>query len=265
MNNDPVIEASSLPTLPAFCLLDARSAPAFEERHPTGAVRVPMETWITASQEEKTSLDNVAYWELQIRALGVGNDTPAVIYDDGRMIDAARVWFILQYFGAKPLIVNGGWPQLAGMTLTARPPGTSPEFKAQASSGSVGLVDRHQLKAQIENQSASAKLLDVRTAAEFKGEDLRRNKRGGHLPGAQLLPHAELMKDGKLLDPAALRSMLMQAGIQDGDAVVMHCDAGARAALASVAALRAGYKDVHAYYLSFADWARDDSCPLIRP
>ena len=30
------------------------------------------------------------------------------------------------------------------------------------------------------------------------------------------------------------------------------------------AAVRAGYDDVRVYYLSFADWARDESCPIVR-
>jgi thiosulfate/3-mercaptopyruvate sulfurtransferase len=46
--------------------------------------------------------------------------------------------------------------------------------------------------------------------------------------------------------------------------VVTHCDGGGRAALAALALLQAGFGDVHTYYLSFADWARDESCPIVR-
>jgi thiosulfate/3-mercaptopyruvate sulfurtransferase len=37
----------------------------------------------------------------------------AVAYDSGGMTNAARVWFILQYYGLKAVILNGGWPVLA--------------------------------------------------------------------------------------------------------------------------------------------------------
>jgi hypothetical protein len=30
------------------------------------------------------------------------------------------------------------------------------------------------------------------------------------------------------------------------------------------AAVRAGYDDVRVYYLSFADWVQDESCPIVR-
>ena len=43
-----------------------------------------------------------------------------------------------------------------------------------------------------------------------------------------------------------------------------HCDAGGRAALAALAAVVAGRRDVQAYYLSFSDWAADGSCPVAK-
>jgi thiosulfate/3-mercaptopyruvate sulfurtransferase len=61
-----------------------------------------------------------------------------------------------------------------------------------------------------------------------------------------------------------LRDLLAAAGFRPGDHVVTHCDGGGRAALAAAAAARAGYGDVHAYYLSFADWAKDESCPIVQ-
>lgn len=46
--------------------------------------------------------------------------------------------------------------------------------------------------------------------------------------------------------------------------VVTHCDGGGRAALAALAAVNAGQKNVSAYYLSFSDWAKDESCSIVR-
>jgi thiosulfate/3-mercaptopyruvate sulfurtransferase len=58
--------------------------------------------------------------------------------------------------------------------------------------------------------------------------------------------------------------MMEQAGFDPGDHIVTHCEGGGRAALAAAAAARAGYEDVRVYYLSFGDWARDESCPIVR-
>ncbi|ESZ02137.1 sulfurtransferase [Mesorhizobium sp. L48C026A00] len=262
MPHDPIIEPDALPSIGEFRLLDVREPASLEADHPAMAVRVPIEEWEAAAKSGETSFENVTYWEQAITDLGVGGPRPAVIYDDGRMTEAARVWFILQYFGAEALIVNGGWPAIRGQREPlAQASGLSgpTTFKARPGVGSVGLVDRQTLKADLDG----VQLLDARTTDEFAGTDLRRNARGGHLPGARLLPHASLLDDGRLKPAGALRNLLSAAGFRAGDHVVTHCDGGGRAALAAAAAVRAGYDDVRAYYLSFADWAKDESCPVV--
>lgn len=264
MSHDPVIEPSALRSLSAFRLLDVRDPAAFSSGHATNAVRVPIEVWEAAAKTGETSFENAAYWERGIAELDVDGDAPAVVYDDGRMTEAARVWFILQYFGAKAFILNGGWPAIEGrddLVGAAQPARTSSTFRARPGAGPVGLVDRQTLKAEL---NSDVRIFDARTAGEFAGDDLRRNARGGHLPGARLLPHANLL-DGSRLRPAAeLHSLLADAGFQPGDHIVTHCDGGGRAALAAAAAARAGYDDVRAYYLSFADWAKDESFSIAR-
>ena len=264
MANDPVIEPAALPGLGKVRLLDVRDAASFDAGHRKDATRVPIEVWEAAAKSGETSFENIGYWEDAIAALGVDGSVPAVVYDDGRMTEAARVWFILQYFGAEAGILNGGWPTIENRHDLRGPvpkSDTPTIFKARPGSGPVGLVDRQTLKAELD---AGVRIFDARTVGEFAGEDLRRNSRGGHLPGARVLPHASLLDGGGLLPVEELRQLLTSAGFQSGDHLVTHCDGGGRAALAAAAALRAGYRDVRAYYLSFADWARDESCAIVR-
>jgi thiosulfate/3-mercaptopyruvate sulfurtransferase len=264
MSTDPVIEPSALLSVPTFRFLDVREASAFSLAHARNAVRVPIEIWEAAATSGETSFDNAAYWEQAIDGLGVDASVLTVVYDDGRMTEAARVWFILQYFGAKAVILNGGWPAIerdAGLLRAPRPtPGPS-TFRARPGAGSVGLVDRQTLKGQL---NSDVRIFDARTEGEFSGGDLRRNGRGGHMPGARLLPHADLLNGSGLKTATELHDLLSKVGFQPGDHVVTHCDGGGRAALAAAAAVRAGYHDVRAYYLSFADWAKDESCPIVR-
>lgn len=260
MPYDPVVEASALGALPAFRLIDARAADEFSADKVTHAVRAPVETWEAAARAGETAFDNLAFWQSAIADLGVDGEAPAIVYDDGRMIDAARVWFILQYFGAKAFILNGGRPAIEG-DLPGSAPTASSAFQARPGSGPVGLVDRATLKAELDGD---ARVFDARSAGEYSGEDLRRNSRGGHLPGARWLSHASLLQGARLRPAAELRDLLSQAGFRPGDPIVTLCDGGGRAALAAAAAARAGHRDVRAYYLSFADWAEDESCPVVQ-
>lgn len=126
----------------------------------------------------------------------------------------------------------------------------------------VGLVTREALEQRLDG---SVQILDARTRSEHRGEDLRANDRGGHLPGAKLVEHASLLAaDGTLKPRQKLNELFADAGLAADAPVVTHCDGGGRAALAALAALNAGQQDVSAYYLSFSDWAKDESCPFVR-
>jgi thiosulfate/3-mercaptopyruvate sulfurtransferase len=262
MPQDPVIEIKDVGGLSNVMLLDVRDKAAFDADHADGAVRVPVEAWVEAARNSETSFADVGFWQQQISHLGVGAKTSAIIFDDGRLTEAARVWFILQYFGATAYVLNGGWDAVKGSEITnsETQSGTQDPFVARPGVGTVGLIEREALKDEIGN---GAVIFDARTQAEFDGLDLKNNARGGHLPGARLLSHSELL-EGKRLKPAAtLHRLIDDAGFQPGDHIVTHCDGGGRAALAAVAAARAGYPDVRVYYLSFFDWAKDESCPIV--
>jgi thiosulfate/3-mercaptopyruvate sulfurtransferase len=262
MPNDPFVDVAALSSLGPIRYLDTRDQAMFEAGHAPGAVRVPVEEWDKAAKAADIGSNKTAYWVEALGSLGVDPSTVAVTYDGGQMTNAARVWFILQYFGAKTVILNGGWPALSA--ASGLPAGAGPSkavFRAAPGAGSVGLIDRETLKRQL---GAEAHVFDTRTRAEFTGEDARNRSRSGHLPGARHLSHTDLLDNGVVRPAPVLRSMLERAGFGPGDHIVTHCEGGGRAALGAAAAVRAGFDDVRVYYLSFADWVRDDSCPIVR-
>jgi thiosulfate/3-mercaptopyruvate sulfurtransferase len=261
MPRDPFVEVAGLSSLGPVRYLDARDQAAFDAGHAPGAVRVPLDAWDATIKRGDHRLEQTAYWDEALGALGVDGSTLAVTYDNGSMTNAARVWFILQYFGLSAVILSGGWPMLSAAAV---PPAAAPApgaYHVTPNAGPVGVVDRALLKQQLDGQ---AQVFDSRTRAEFTGEDSRGRPRGGHLPGARHLSHADLMEKGIVHPAPVLRAMLEKAGFGPGDHIVTHCEGGGRAALAAAAAVRAGFDDVRVYYLSFADWARDESCPIVR-
>lgn len=182
-----------------------------------------------------------------------------VVLDDGRMTEAARVWFILQYFGLPVAVLNGGLPVLDQVPDQVSP--YSAPLKLRPGSGRVALRDRSSLRGELE----SVQIFDARTGAEYRGEDLKGNSRGGHLPGAISLSHDMLLDGQRLRDAREIEDMLDAAGLSGDLPIVSHCNGGGRAALAALAAVVAGRNDVHVYYLSFADWAEDESCTISSP
>jgi thiosulfate/3-mercaptopyruvate sulfurtransferase len=248
----PVVSSKELDQLGPLRML---YVPAGDEV-PQGLTGVPIDNWIARAKTSQTGLDDLAFWQAEFEKLGVGPDAVTVVADDGSMTEAARVWFILQYFGLPVVALNGGVT-----ALQALPPHSAPYSGALSltpSSGAVGLMDRAALKGALPQMQ----VFDARTAAEFSGLDLKGNTRGGHLPGAALLAHGDLLDEAGLKSEAEIAAMLDKAGITDGKPIVTHCNGGGRAALAALAAVMAGRSDVRVYYLSFADWAADETCPV---
>ncbi len=261
MPNDPFIDPAALSSVGPVRYLDARDQAAFDAGHAPNAVRAPVDAWDKAIKAADIGFGQTAFWEQALGSLGIGPDVTAVTYDAGGMTNAARVWFVLQFFGIPCLIANGGWPALTAHDVPAGARPASRGLPLSPGVGAVGVVDRETLKGQLDG---AARVFDSRTRAEFTGEDSRGRPRSGHLPGALHLSHADLMDKGVVHPAPTLRGLMEGVGFGAGNPIVTHCEGGGLAALAAAAALRAGFDDVRVYYLSFGDWAQDESCPIVR-
>src|SRR5262249_26640504 len=177
MPNDPFVNVGDLPSLGPLRYLDVRDQAAFDAGHAPGAVRVPLEEWDAAVKAANTGFAKTAYWDNALSALGLTPNVTAIAYDAGGMTNAARVWFILQYYALRAVILSDGWPVLAAATGLPPAEAASPgDFRAMPGSGAVGLVDRGILREQLDGR---AQVFDTRTRAEFTGEDGRNRARSG--------------------------------------------------------------------------------------
>jgi thiosulfate/3-mercaptopyruvate sulfurtransferase len=261
---DTIVEAKDA-LAGSFLVLDARPEADYRAGHVAGAVPVPGAAWDRAAKTAEGAFDNVEYWNAAIGALGIDGLRRIAVYDDGKATDAARVWFILQYFGAPVAMVDGNWPAICAIlgqqTETVVNQLVAATFSGRPGTGAVGLRERATLRAALD----SVQVFDARTQSEYDGKDVRNNPRGGHLPGAIRVGHIDLLDaSGRLKSASELRRLLDEAGFTSSRPIVTHCEGGGRAALAALAAVHAGFASVDNYYLSFADWARDDACPIIK-
>src|SRR3954465_12439954 len=153
MPNDPFVDISNLPALVPLRYLDVRDQAAFDAGHAPGAVRVPLDEWDAAAKAADTGFAKTAYWDKALNALGVDSTVTAIAYDSGGMTNAARVWFILQYYGLKAVILNGGWPALASATgLPLAAAASSGGFRAVPASGPGGVGGRGAFWGAIERR-----------------------------------------------------------------------------------------------------------------
>jgi thiosulfate/3-mercaptopyruvate sulfurtransferase len=116
-------------------------------------------------------------------------------------------------------------------------------------------------------------LLDVRSAAEYRGErfwpsgGMEPGARAGHVPSAVHQPIDDLYNhDGSFRSAAELRAVFAQVDLDGGGELITYCTVGARAATAWFALSHLlGRDHVRVYEASWAEWGRAPGVPVEWP
>lgn len=211
-----------------------------------------------------TFLPTPAAFEEMMAKLGIADATRVIVYDERGGIYAARLWWILNYFGhGNVALMNGGWikwaaesratsadsPSPPAATFTARP---HPEMVATASDV-VASINR-----------PGVKIVDARTAAEIEGKDLRGIKRGGFIESSVPVYWEDL------LDPQAktfksadeIRKIYQDRGVLPSQQVIAYCQVGMRASVDLFALHLIGYPNLRNYYGAWEEWGNRDDTPI---
>ncbi len=199
-------------------------------------------------------------------ALGVGNDTRVVFYDQKGLASAARGWWMMGLFGHdRAAVLDGGLPKWRreGRAVEAGdpPPATPATFRPDLRAGRLrGIGD------MLANVGSGAELvLDARAAGRFAGTapEPRAGMRSGHIPGAHSLPYTELLAEDRTMLPAdALRARFAQAGADGTRPVVTSCGTGVTAAILTLGMVRAGLPAGALYDGSWTEWGGRPDTPI---
>jgi thiosulfate/3-mercaptopyruvate sulfurtransferase len=240
-----------------YRILDAREKPKYEAGHVQGAA------WVDHDQWAKDDL-GVERWRRRIgNTLGIGADTPVVIYDDVRSNRAARIWWLLRAAGVRDVrLLNGGWKgwQGAGGPVTKEEPNIESvkfDFKFQP----FRVATKEFVLKAIDEKNVQ--IIDSRSKQEFVGED-KRAKRGGAIPGARHLEWSEAIdaKTQRFKSAAELTKLFEDAGIDPSKPCTTYCQSGGRASVMAFTLELMGGKDVRNYYKSWAEWGNDEKTPI---
>lgn len=198
-----------------------------------------------------------------MRRAGISADSLVIPYDDANGMFAARLWWALNYYGHESVaVLDGGWTKwiAEGRAVeTSLPTIPSGDFSARPQPD--WFRDAAAVQAAL---GTATKLVDMRGAAEFKGESSRA-VRMGHIPGAVNQPRADLVgPDGALLPPEQLRAKFEALGVtDDAPEVIFYCNAGVSASFGLLALRAAGITAQAAMYDgSWKDWGNDPSKPI---
>ena len=222
--------------------------------------------WIRNPKAPPTFLPTPREFEALMSKLGISNATRVIAYDDRAGIYAARLWWILNYYGhANVALLDGGWTKWAAEQRPAN--AAVPAFAAATftvTPGTVKVATADDVKAAINNPKV--KLLDARTQAEIDGKDLRNIKRGGYIESSIPLYWEDTLDPAaKTFKPAAeIARLYRDKGITAGDNVTVYCQIGMRAShdLFTLALIGHDLTKLSNYYGAWEEWGNRDDTPI---
>lgn len=238
----------------------------FEAAHIPGAVFFDIDEVADLSSPLPHMLPPAEKFASRMQALGLGDGSRIVVYDNSPLRSAARVWWMLMLFGAHEVaILDGGfgkWQAEGRQQESGKPVVRHRHFTVWADGSLVR--DARQMTENL--RTKGEQVVDARSAGRFAGTDPepRAGLRGGHIPGSKNLPFDLLLNDdGTYKTPAAIKALFADAGIDLAKPLVATCGSGVTSAvLAFGAALVAGAK-VAIYDGSWSEWGASPHNPIV--
>lgn len=248
-------------------LAGKRGADEYARGHLPGAVFLDLEQDLAAPRGAgpgRHPLPAADAFAQVLSRIGVGPSTLVVAYDDAGGAIAARLWWLLRYFGhGGGRVLDGGiaaWTA-SGYALTTDVPTIDPTPPLALQPGSAGVVDKRAVDALRRDRDAV--ILDARAPERYEGRSEPIDARPGHVPGARSAPFAEnvVAPGGAFLTRDVLERRYRARGALDAKKIVCYCGSGVTACHDLLALSLLGRDDALLYEGSWSDWSSDPSLP----
>ncbi|MEM1314541.1 MAG: sulfurtransferase [Pseudomonadota bacterium] len=236
-------------------LIDVRPAEAFEAGRIPGAVHLAPDAVADPGSPIEGELRPVDDIARMLGDLGVSADARVVLYDDKGGFHAARMFWVLEYFGHRnAALLDGGvqaWERAGGALMRSpadrpEPQAFSPALSPRRFASADWIMERR--------RDAAATVVDVRPAAAYAA---------GHIPWAVNVPwSANLEADKTMKSADALIAHFAARGVTSERAVVVHCQNGLASAHSYFALRLIGHPDVRTYHRSWAEWGSAGDLPV---
>ena len=254
LNNDKLVIVDC-----RFSLMDKEYGKrSYEDSHIKGAVRVDIETELSAPIKEhggRHPLPCVDELKTTFENIGISNDSIVVAYDEGDLAGPARLWWILKYLGHdKVYVLNGGikaFEEIGGETTSENIPVKKGNFDVNVNEKMR--VNMEYVRERINKENIA--IVDCRENGRYNGEFEPVDKKAGHIPSALNYFWMNILnnQDDKLTMKSKDELKELFSKLNNYDEVIIYCGSGITASPVSLA-LKEANIDHKLYAGSFSDW-----------
>lgn len=239
-------------------------AAEYEAEHIPGALFLNLEELRDTGSDLPNMLPPPEKFASRMQALGLGDGSRIVVYDNSPIRTSARAWWMFRLFGAHGVaILDGGlqkWKAEGRPLESGRPSVRHRHFTVWKDDTTVRTKD--QVREAL--GSKATQIVDARSFSRFTGEEpeSRADIASGHIPGSRNLPYARLFNtDGTWKRGNELKAVFIDAGVDLSKPIITTCGSGVTAAVLLFGAALLGKQDVALYDGSWTEWGSDPATP----
>jgi len=256
---------------PSVKIIDFRKPTDYAKEHLEKALNIWRTDIEDGSFPYKGMMASAKKIEALFSRLGIKTGDMLVIYDDKGLVDATRLWWILQnYDYTNVKLLNGGltaWEVAKGKTTDATAAATlASNFKLTKN---PSFRFHNSKKGVLKALKGNTFLLDTRTQDEFSGKNQKKGAfKGGRIPNSILINWVEAIDYNgtkKMKSKKELRQIYGRLPLNKNDTIIVYCHSGVRSAHTTfVLTQLLGYKNVTNYDGSWTEWSYFDELPFVK-
>jgi len=266
-----LIEVESLKTIinrSDIKILDFRKRELYNKEHIIGAIQLWRTDIVDTSYPYGGMMASRAQIENLFSKLGINTTDTIIVYDNNGLVEASRLWWILQNYDFKNVkLLEGGihaWKANEGEITTEVPKRDETVFKLSENPEMKYYISKEKT---IEALRHNVVLLDTRTADEFSGKWKKPGARkGGRLPNSMHMDWVEAINyngDKRLKPLKDLEKTYNKLNLKKTDSIIVYCHSGVRSAHTTfVLTQLLGYKNVKNYDGSWTEWSYFNDLPF---
>lgn len=241
--------------------VDCRPTQNYLDGHIPGAISI----WRDEMSDDQSMILPREDIEQILSEKGIREDAILILYDDHGSCEAARLWWVMDYYGFDQIhILNGGFgawkrsgkPVIGGNQIL--PP---TQFKFTNQEHKSHSADMNYIVTKMGQDGI--KIIDARTQEEYDGSITKKGAHhGGSIPGSIHIDFMESVSpdeedDKRILPIDQLISLYEQKGVYPQDTIITFCHSGARSAHTTFILTQVlGYDQVRNYDGSWIEWSR---------
>jgi thiosulfate/3-mercaptopyruvate sulfurtransferase len=221
-------------------------------------------TFSDTSSKFPNTILSIKKFEIEVRNLGINNNSKLVVYDDLGIYSSPRVWWMFQLMGFQNIaVLDGGLPAWKAKNYPTENSQTHAlkkgDFTAIYHSEKIKFIE--DVIASIDNSSLL--IADARSKERFLGtvSEPRKEVRSGHIPNAVCVPYTEMLQEGKMKSAKELACAFLEINPAKKE-LIFTCGTGITACILALGATLSGIDNYSVYDGSWTEWGSSLEGPI---